>query len=61
MVSAIGDIHNGSNPLYAGVRMITANGSNVVTSFTVQCGDDSSRNDGNIQFMLYNQADWEMI
>ena len=47
-----------SNPLYAGVATIESNTSGVVTSFTVQCGDDDSRNDGTVQFVLYNRADW---
>ncbi len=61
MVSGLGDIYNGSNALWTGVRSIEANSSGVVTAFTVQCGDDTSRNDGDVQFMLFNQADWELL
>lgn len=60
MASTLGDIYNGSNPLYAGVHSIEVNGG-VVTGFSLQCGDDTSRNDGSVQFMIFNRADWEMI
>ena len=50
----------GTGVLYAGVKSIeTSNG--VVTGFTLETGDDDSRNDGKVQFMLFNQGDWEMI
>ena len=59
MATTLYDIGNStnSNPYYAGVHNIeSANG--IVTSFTLQCGDDDSRNDGTIQFMIFNKMDW---
>lgn len=49
------------NALYAGVHIIEANTSGVVTSFTVQCGDDNTRNEGTVQFMLMNRDDWMYV
>ena len=60
MATALSDIAGGGNPLYAGVREYKES-SNVVTGFVVQCGDDASRNDGDVQFMLYNKGDWDTI
>lgn len=60
MATALGNIAEGSNPLYAGVKGYT-NTNGVVTGVTLQCGDDVSRNDGNIQFMLFNIGDFDQI
>lgn len=59
MATALYDIGNSTNdnPCYAGVHNIEAK-NGVVTSFTLQCGDDDSRNDGTIQFMVFNKMDW---
>ena len=59
MATALYDIGNSTNdnPCYAGVHNIEAE-NGVVTSFTLQCGDDDSRNDGTIQFMVFNKMDW---
>ena len=61
MVASSGVIFGGTNPLYAGLQSIEEDANGIATSFTVQCGDDSSRNDGSVQFMLFNRADWETI
>lgn len=51
---------SGSGPLYAGVdSIVTQNGVDI--GFIVSTGDDSSRNDGSVQFMLFNKGDWENI
>ena len=60
MVTASSDIAGGGNPLYGGVKAYT-NTNGVVTGVTLQCGDDDSRNDGNIQFMLFNIGDFDQI
>lgn len=46
------------NPLYASVYSfyLTAG---VISTVSFQCGDNESRNDGSIQFMLFNKADFE--
>ena len=61
MVSAQGNIVSGSNPLYAGLQGIESDANGIATAFTVQCGDDASRNNGSVQFMVYNRADWRSI
>ena len=61
MVASSGVIFGGTNPLYAGLQSIEEDANGIATSFTVQCGDDDSRNDGSVQFMLFNRADWETI
>lgn len=60
MATASSDIAGGGNPLYAGVKAYT-NTNGVVTGVTFQCGDDDSRNDGNIQFMLFNIGDFDNV
>lgn len=51
---------SGTGPLYAGVdSIITQNGQDI--GFVINTGDDSSRNDGSVVFMLYNKGDWEKI
>lgn len=52
MVCGYGNTYGDSSPQKATVRDVTA------TTFLVDCSDDASRNDGNFQFMIYNQYMW---
>lgn len=53
MVCGYGNTYGYSSPQKATVRDVTA------TTFLVDCSDDASRNDGNFQFMIYNQYMWD--
>lgn len=60
MVTALGTADGNDHPLYASIKEYIDN-DGVQIGFVIQCGDDDSRNDGTIQFMLYNKGDWNLI
>lgn len=60
MVTALGTTYGSEYPIYASVKeYVEVDG--VQSGFVIQCGDDPTRNDGTVQFMLYNKADWNLI
>lgn len=66
MVSGRGHSYNAGTPIKAtfyDVDGTYTNGSSeiIATSFIVETSDDSSRNDGAFDFMIYNKDDWNMI
>lgn len=66
MVNPMSEISGGSNPLYGGIKNYIStydseHSENIQTGFVIQLGDDTSRNDGDVQFMLFNSGDFEQL
>ena len=62
LVNAISDEDgvSGNGPMYAGISSYE-NTNSKVTSFVVNLADDSSRNNGSFQFVLFNMGDWDLV
>lgn len=52
MATGYGSIKGGSNPIYANIEYTNSD------HFIIRLGDDSSRNDGNCCFMIYQYDSW---
>ena len=57
IATPVGYIYNGSNMLFCSVESIETSGG-YVSAFSLQCSDDQSRNDGCINFAVFNMNDW---
>ena len=66
MVTGFGHALGASSPCKANVYQVEStfddyHGVTCVSSFSVETSDDTSRNDGSFQFMIYNRDDWNNI